>query len=41
MQDSYGFYSEAEKKLIFNENQYYNLKNYIITKSKDMDYSDL
>ena len=38
MHDMQSLYEQAEKKMVQAENQIYNLKNFIITKSKDMDY---
>jgi hypothetical protein len=38
MHESYNLYSDAEKKMIQAENQVYNLKNFIITKSREMNY---
>ena len=38
MHESYNLYNDAEKKMIQAENQVYNLKNFIIIKSREMNY---
>ena len=41
MHESYNLYNDAEKKMIQAENQVYNLKNFIIIKSREMNYEQL
>ena len=38
MHELYANYTEAEKKFSLNESTIYNMHNYILTKSKDMNY---
>ncbi len=38
MHEIFSSYTEAEKKLSQNQNQLYNLRNFIITKKRDMNY---
>lgn len=41
MHESFPSYTEAEKKYSNSENQVNNLRNFIITKTKDMDYENI
>lgn len=41
LHETYPSYSEAEKKFSNSENQVNNLKNFIITKTKDMNYEGI